>query len=87
MMQLDLAKFIGVVKRHHANVFGSSVAQVRNLLAGIGVDDATGINTHIEHSLHFTLASAVEASSQGIQRTKDHWIRIALDSCTELAYS
>lgn len=77
----NLAELIGVVKRHLTHTIFGHVANVRVRLAGLGIDDARGVNAHLENLLDLVLGRAIEAGAESSEHVQELGVAIALDSC------
>ena len=57
-----------------------SIAYVGLRLARLSVDDATGIDTHVQDKLYLGLRSAVESGAEICHEAKNFEIGVAFDS-------
>jgi hypothetical protein len=72
-------KFIGVVEGHLLDSVASSITNVRVGLARLSINNATGLNVHLEDLFDFGLGGAVKASAELRQKANDLGVRVALD--------
>lgn len=81
---LDLVELVGVVKSHLAHALLGSVAHVRLGLAGLGVDDARGVDTEAEDHINLSLGGAIKTGAHCSQQAQDLRVGVAFDGVVGL---
>lgn len=76
---LDLVELVGVIEGHLLDAAVGGVAHVRLGLAGLRVDDAGGVDAHLEDLLDLGLGGTVEAGSELGEEADDFGVGVALD--------
>lgn len=77
----DFAELIGVVKRHHLDTNGCSVAHKGSCLAWVGVNDAVWRDAERQNEFNLCLRGAIKAESQVAQKRDHSRIGVRFDSC------
>jgi hypothetical protein len=77
----NLVELIGIVKSHLLDASRFDVTNIRVRLAGLGVDDALGLDTHRKSQLNLRLGGAIKASAKCREKLDDLAVGVALDGC------
>jgi hypothetical protein len=83
-MASDFLELRGVVEDHQTDAKTTGGLEVADGLGGVGVDDAVGGMTSGKDEFHLSRRGAVEGTTQGLQNTNQHRLRIALDGVPRL---